>query len=84
MDHNLPKAGGGTNDLDNRAILCRPCNGRKSNTLTLDGLRRANKRDGYWYGSPPIDQRIPLKLAVAWARDYLESQARQRQLAGGA
>ena len=84
LDHNLPKAGGGTNDLDNRAILCRPCNGRKSNTLTLDGLRRANRRDGYWYGSPPIDQRIPLRLAVAWARDYLESQARQRQLAGGA
>ncbi len=83
LDHNLPKAGGGTNDLDNRAILCRPCNGRKSNTLTLDGLRRANRRDGYWYGSPPIDQRIPLRLAVAWARDYLESQARQRQLAGG-
>ena len=83
LDHNLPKAGGGTNDLDNRAILCRPCNGRKSNTLTLDGLRRANRRDGYWYGSPPIDQRIPLRLAVEWARDYLESQARQRQLAGG-
>ena len=83
LDHNLPKAGGGTNDLDNRAILCRPCNGRKSNTLTLDGLRRANKRDGYWYGNPPIDQRIPLRLAVAWAGDYLESQARQRQLTGG-
>ncbi len=81
LDHNLPKASGGTNDLDNRAILCRPCNGRKSNTLTLDGLRRANRRDGYWYGSPPIDQRIPLKLAVAWARDYLERQARQRELA---
>ena len=84
LDHNLPKASGGTNDLDNRAILCRPCNGRKSNTLTLDGLRRANRRDGYWYGSPPIDQRIPLRLAVAWARDYLESQARRRQLAAGA
>ena len=83
LDHNLPKASGGTNDLDNRAILCRPCNGRKSNTLTLDGLRRANRRDGYWYGSPPIDQRIPLRLAVAWARDYLESQARQRELAAG-
>ena len=83
LDHNLPKAGGGTNDLDNRAILCRPCNGRKSNTLTLDGLRRANRRDGYWYGSPPIDQRIPLRLAEAWARDYLESQARQRELAAG-
>ena len=72
LDHNWPKAAGGHNDLDNRAILCRPCNGRKSNKLALDGLRMANKRDGYWYGSPPIDQRIPLQLAVAWAREYLE------------
>ena len=72
LDHNWPKSAGGHNDLDNRAILCRPCNGRKSNKLALDGLRTANKRDGYWYGSPPIDQRIPLQLAVAWAREYLE------------
>ncbi len=72
LDHNWPKAAGGHNELDNRAILCRPCNGRKSNKLTLDGLRTANKRDGYWYGSPTIDQRIPLQLAVAWAREYLE------------
>ena len=72
LDHNWPKAAGGHNDLDNRAILCRPCNGRKGNRMTLTALRAANKRDGYWYGSPPIDQRIPLQLAVAWAREYLE------------
>ena len=72
LDHNWPKSAGGHNDLDNRAILCRPCNGRKSNKLALDGLRTANKRDGYWYGIPTIDQRIPLQLAVAWAREYLE------------
>lgn len=80
LDHDRPKAGGGSNELDNRAILCRPCNGRKSNTLTLEGLRRANKRDGYWYGSPPIDQRIPLKLAVAWAQEYLAQAGQQAVL----
>ena len=80
LDHDRPKAGGGSNELDNRAILCRPCNGRKSNTLTLEGLRRANKRDGYWYGSPPIDQRIPLKLAVAWAEEYLAQAGEQAVL----
>ena len=76
LDHNWPKSAGGHNDLDNRAILCRPCNGRKSNKLALDGLRTANKRDGYWYGIPTIDQRIPLQLAVAWAREYLEKAGR--------
>lgn len=80
LDHNLPKAGGGHDDLDNRAILCRPCNGKKSNTMTLDGLRRWNKRNGYWYGKPPIDQRIPLREAVEWARDYLADRAEQGRL----
>ena len=84
LDHDRPKAGGGSNELDNRAILCRPCNGRKSNTLTLEGLRRANKRDGYWYGSPPIDQRIPLKLAVAWAQEYLAQAGEQAVLPNSA
>ena len=81
LDHNLPKSQGGPNDLDNRAILCRPCNGRKGNTLTIEGLRRANRRDGYWYGDPAIDQRIPIKLAVEWARGYLERAAQQAALA---
>ena len=72
LDHDRPKAGGGSNELDNRAILCRPCKGRKSNKLTLDGLRTANKRDGYWYGKPPIDERLPIRLAVEWAAQYLE------------
>ncbi len=80
LDHIDPKSEGGHNDLDNRAVLCRPCNGRKGNRITLTTLRRENRRDGYWYGNPPIDQRIVIRLAREWARDYLESQARQRQL----
>ena len=72
LDHIAPKSEGGSNELPNRAILCRPCNGRKGNRMTLTALRQQNRRDGYWYGSPTIDQRIPIRLAVAWAREYLE------------
>ena len=35
LDHIDPKADGGSNHLDNRALLCSPCNLAKSNKLTL-------------------------------------------------
>ena len=54
LAHIDPKSEGEHNDLDNRAVLCRPCNGRKGNRMTLTALRQANRRDGYWYGSPPL------------------------------
>jgi len=44
LDHIRPRADGGSNDLDNRTLLCGPCNRIKSNTLTLSGLRRENKK----------------------------------------
>lgn len=28
-------------------LLCRPCNGKKSNPYTLAGLRKVNKREGW-------------------------------------
>ena len=33
---------GGSDELYNLALLCRPCNGTKGNRLTLDDLRRKN------------------------------------------
>ena len=36
LDHIDPRSSGGSNQLDNRALLCRPCNQKKSNRLTLD------------------------------------------------
>ena len=44
LDHIQPRAEGGANDITNRILLCRPCNGRKSADLTLRGLIRENRR----------------------------------------
>ena len=74
LDHNTPASSGGSNELHNRAPLCGPCNRRKSNTWTLEGLRRDNKREGRWYGAP-IDKRVPLRLAFDWAAGYLAERA---------
>ena len=47
LDHIQPRADGGANDISNRILLCRPCNGNKRQDLTLTGLLRANKRSGW-------------------------------------
>ena len=47
LDHNTPRADGGINHISNRILLCSPCNRLKSNTLTLSGLRKENKKNGY-------------------------------------
>lgn len=74
LDHVDPRASGGSNDLDNRALLCRPCNQRKSKHLTLAGLWRENRRDGYIMQSkPPID----IQKARAWARQCLVQRIRE-------
>ena len=44
LDHITPKSDRGVNDISNRILLCRPCNGKKSNNLTMVGLFRENKR----------------------------------------
>ena len=47
LDHIQPKSGYGTNFIDNRILLCRPCNGKKSNRLTMDGLWTENRQDNW-------------------------------------
>ena len=47
LDHNTPRSDGGLNHISNRILLCGPCNRLKSNTFTLSGLRRQNKKLGY-------------------------------------
>ena len=46
LDHNTPRSDGGLNHISNRMLLCGPCNQIKSNTLTLSGLRRENRKRG--------------------------------------
>ena len=43
LDHITPKSDRGANDILNRILLCRPCNGRKRDNLTLRGLMRENR-----------------------------------------
>ena len=45
IDHNHPRSAGGSNHVDNRVLLCGDCNRTKSDTMTLKGLRRYNKRE---------------------------------------
>ena len=47
LDHNTPRSDRGLNHISNRILLCGPCNNLKSNTYTLSGLRRENKRRSY-------------------------------------
>ena len=47
LDHNTPRSDGGLNHISNRVLLCGPCNRLKSNTYTLSGLRRENRKRGY-------------------------------------
>ena len=49
LDHNTPRSDGGINHISNRILLCSPCNRAKSNTLTLSGLRKLNKRNGWLF-----------------------------------
>ena len=68
LDHVDPKADGGSNHLDNRALLCKPCNGAKSNKLTMSALRRQNTREGYLVkpaGTKRGDDGHPIRLPTA-------------------
>ena len=47
LDHVRPKSEQGANTLDNRILLCHPCNGYKGNNYTLNGLMRLNRTKGW-------------------------------------
>jgi len=72
LDHITPKSEGGSNDLDNRALLCGPCNNKKSNKLTLTGLWKANTKDSHMREPNPID----LAAAQRWTRQELLTRIR--------
>ena len=47
LDHRQPRSDRGENFITNRVLLCRPCNGRKSDRLTMRGLHKENKKIGW-------------------------------------
>lgn len=47
LDHQLPRADGGSNLLRNRILLCGPCNKLKRHLYTISWLRNENKKLGY-------------------------------------
>ncbi len=47
LDHIQPRSEGGVNFIDNRILLCGPCNRKKSDKRTLKGLIADNKRVGW-------------------------------------
>ncbi len=69
LDHINPQSSGGTNDIDNRSILCQPCNSKKLNTMTLDGLRRENNKEKYLKKSQ--SQLIDIPSAMQWTRNHM-------------
>ncbi|MYG41350.1 MAG: hypothetical protein F4201_11185 [Nitrospira sp. SB0677_bin_15] len=47
LDHLTPRSDRGSNDISNRILLCRPCNGKKSDRLTMKGLHNQIKKEGW-------------------------------------
>ena len=48
VDHNKPKTLKGSDEMDNLALLCDPCNRKKSNKLTIAELRLARAAEPGW------------------------------------
>ena len=46
VDHIRPKSAGGPDAIQNRTLLCGPCNQLKSHTMTLDELHQRRLEDG--------------------------------------
>ena len=83
LDHITPRADGGENHIRNRILLCRPCNGKKAQYLTLSGLLRENKRTG-WLKDEGLAQmaREHAREQADWLRENLESADCQSLIMG--
>ena len=83
LDHITPRADGGENHIRNRILLCRPCNGRKGQYLTLRGLLRENKKAD-WMKDEGLAQlaREAARERADWVRDNFESEECQALIGG--
>ena len=72
LDHVNPRSAGGHDHLDNRALLCGPCNKDKSDRTTLIQLRR------HTMGAKAARKhRIDLRQAGHWCRERLMQEMRK-------
>ena len=69
LDHVNPKSSGGHDHLDNRALLCGPCNREKSDRQTLIQLRRSTMG-----ARRARNHRINLESAGRWCRARLDQE----------
>ena len=82
LDHIIPKSEGGGPEIQNRALLCRPCNGDKKDTHNLTWLRQ---QAGYATGRRKgIRHPIELPLARMKVEQYLAQQPQPASLPAGA
>ena len=63
LDHDKPRKTGGSDEIDNRSLLCGPCNRDKRDGLTLQGLRDQNGVKAH---------AVDLKAASRWRREAYE------------
>ena len=85
LDHITPKSDRGANHILNRILLCRPCNGRKRNYLTLAGLLMENKRPAVrWMRNETLAQlaRDSAEKRAEWVRDNFGNGEYQAFMAG--
>ena len=75
LDHITPKSDRGENHILNRILLCRPCNGRKGDSLTLRGLMRENNRVD-WTKAQDLARIAQDKARdrAEWVRDNFETE----------
>ena len=81
LDHDMPRVSGGANNLENRILLCGPCNRKKGADLTLHGLRKRVKKEARAHKGFTHLPRIPaLKEKM---RAYLAQRRAQGRGAAG-
>ena len=81
LDHIRPKSEQGPNTIDNRVLLCGPCNGVKGNSLTINGLWKANRSSQSRWMKNPDDAKLALanatKIAQVIVNDYNGQEAQE-------
>ena len=79
LDHIVPLAAGGSHTIENRALLCTPCNRQKGDKLTIIGLRADIKsgKDGRTVNPSTLDLNHTMNMNRMRHEKSLSSQPLQ-------